>query len=195
MFQQEKPYNFIVQLKKKIDEGATKVHGLTNDFLSSYPSFDDQSTNLLEFIKKDVLIIHNASFDLGFINNEFNILGKPPIENKIIDTVALARNKLNTRIANLNYLCKRFNIDLSERGLHGALLDSQLLAAVYLELKGGKQISMNLNSTEKNKIGKATDKQNKQGDFYKIKLSNNEIKQHKVLVKQIKNSLWEKIDY
>ena len=102
----------------------------------------------LNFIKDDPLIIHNAKFDLGFLNNELNIIGKEPLRNKIIDTVSLARKVLNTRIANLDYLCRRFNIDLTKRKLHGALLDAQLLAEVYLELRGGKQITMDLTAED-----------------------------------------------
>ena len=96
----------------------------------------------------DILIIHNAEFDVGFINNELRIIGRTELKNPIIDTVLLARKKLNSRIVNLDYLCRRFSIDLIERNLHGALLDSQLLAEVYLELNGGKQISMNLSTKE-----------------------------------------------
>ena len=104
--------------------------------------FEENHKELLNFLKNDTLIIHNASFDLGFINNELSILGLPHLDNPVVDTVSLAREVLNTRIANLDYLCRRFNIDLSDRSFHGALLDSQLLAAVYLELRGGKQFSM-----------------------------------------------------
>jgi len=168
---------------------------LTNDFLSAYPPFAEQVDILLNFIKHDVLVIHNAEFDLGFINNELQLAGKNSIKNKIIDTVSLARKTLNTRIANLDYLCRRFSIDLSERKIHGALLDCQLLAEVYLELNGGKQISLNLKKT--NNIEENT-KENKilpKIKVSKIIPSKNEIIQHKQLTKQIKNSIWEKIDY
>ena len=107
----------------------------------------------------------------------------------------MARKTLNTRIANLDYLCRRFSIDLSERKIHGALLDCQLLAEVYLELNGGKQISLNLKKT--NNIEENT-KENKilpKIKVSKIIPSKNEIIQHKQLTKQIKNSIWEKIDY
>ena len=185
---------FYCSVEKKIDDGAIKVHGLTNEFLSSQPLFEENAEKFLDFIKDDILIIHNAEFDVGFINNELRIIGRPELKNPIIDTVALARKKLNSRIANLNYLCRRFSIDLSERNLHGALLDSQLLAEVYLELKGGKQISMNL-STKETKENLDQNKNNHSLVFSKITPSNNEILQHKLLIKQIRNSLWEKIDY
>ena len=186
---------FYCSVKKKIDEGAAKVHGLTNEFLASHPPFADQVDEFLSFIKNDVLIIHNADFDLGFINNELKLSGKDPIKNKVIDTVFLARKKLNTRIANLDYLCRRFSIDLSERKLHGALLDCQLLAEVYLELNGGKQISMNLNKTNNTKENLKENNTLTTTNISKVTPTNDEILLHKQLTKQIKNSLWEKIDY
>lgn len=190
-----KTLQFYCSVNKTIDTGAIKVHGITNDFLKSYPSFEDQVGLFLDFIKDDTLIIHNASFDLGFINNELQIMGMAKLNNHVIDTVPLAREKLNTRIANLDFLCRRFAIDLAERDLHGALLDSQLLAEVYLELKGGKQISMNLRQ-EKPKETQESSQLNKNKNFFsKVKLFDHEITSHKVSIKQIKNSLWEKIDY
>ena len=149
----------------------------------------------LNFIKDDPLIIHNAKFDLGFLNNELNIIGKEPLRNKVIDTVSLARKVLNTRIANLDYLCRRFNIDLTKRKLHGALLDAHLLSEVYLELKGGKQITMDLET-----------KENKYKDFKKNKSPNKnktailnidetDIAAHKLMVKSIKEALWNKYNY
>ena len=104
-------------------------------------AFKEHLKNFFDFIKNDTLIIHNAEFDVGFINNELKLIGAKPITNTIIDTMLLARKKLNTRITNLDYLCRRFSIDLSSRKLHGALLDCHLLAEVYLELLGGKQTS------------------------------------------------------
>jgi len=189
-----KTLQFYCSVDKKIDDRAIKVHGLTNKFLSSQPSFEENVEKFLDFIKDDILVIHNAEFDTGFLNNELRIIGKPKLKNPIVDTVSLARKKLNSRIANLNYLCRRFSIDLGERNLHGALLDSQLLAEVYLELNGGKQISMNLNTKDK-KVILNQRKNNHSFVFSKIIPTNSEILQHKMLVKQIKNSLWEKIDY
>jgi DNA polymerase-3 subunit epsilon len=186
---------FYCSVDKKINNDALKIHGLTNDFLNSHPPFKDHAEDLLDFIKEDTLIIHNAEFDLGFINNELNILGKKPIKNNIIDTVSLARKKLNTRIANLDYLCRKFSIDLSKRSLHGALLDCFLLAEVYLELIGGKQISMNLNITKNIEENMTQNSKNPLYIFSKIIPTKNEILKHKQLIKQIKNSVWEKIDY
>ena len=186
---------FYCSTNKIIDESATKIHGLTNAFLNEYPPFKEHVKKFLAFIGNDPLIIHNAEFDLGFINNELMLLGIEPLKNKIIDTVSFARKKLNTRIANLDYLCRRFQIDLSERDLHGALLDSQLLAEVYLELMGGNQISMNLNITKENKNLSSKKNIKKTYLFSKVVLNDKDTLLHKSLVKGIKDSLWKKFDY
>jgi len=186
---------FYCSTNKIIDESAIKIHGLTNAFLNEYPPFKEYVKKFLAFIGNDPLIIHNAEFDLGFINNELMLLGIEPLKNKIIDTVSFARKKLNTRIANLDYLCRRFQIDLSERDLHGALLDSQLLAEVYLELMGGKQISLNLNITKENKNLPAKNNIKKNYLFSRVVLNDKDTLLHKSLVKGIKDSLWKKFDY
>ncbi len=131
-----KSLQFYCKVDKEISESAQKITGITNVFLKDKKSFSDNCERFLKFVNNDPLIIHNADFDIGFINNELALIGKPPLTNPVVDTVALARSVLNTRVANLDYLCRRFKIDLSERNLHGALLDSRLLAEVYLELKG-----------------------------------------------------------
>ena len=186
---------FYCSTNKIIDESAIKIHGLTNAFLNDYSPFKEYVKKFLAFIGNDPLIIHNAEFDLGFINNELILLGIEPLKNKIIDTVSFARKKLNTRIANLDYLCRRFQIDLSERDLHGALLDSQLLAEVYLELMGGKQISMNLNITKENKNLPSKNNIKKTYLFSRVALNDKDTLLHKSLVKGIKDSLWKKFDY
>ena len=193
--QTNKTLQFYCSVDKIMSEGAQKVHGLTNQFLKSYPGFEDQSEKLLDFLKDDVLVIHNADFDLGFLNNELKIIGKPPLNNHVVDTVSLARKTLNSRIANLDFLCKRFGIDLSNRSHHGALLDSQLLAEVYLELRGGKQISMDLETDTDQKKEELKTKNNVQATFHQINLSKDDNTQHKLLLNQIKNPLWQKIDY
>ena len=190
-----KTLQFYCSVNKAIDVGAMKIHGITNDFLRDHPPFEDSVEPFLNFLKDDILIIHNADFYIGFINNELRILDRKPLNNKTIDTVVLARKTLNTRVANLDYLCRRFDIDLSDRSLHGALLDSHLLAEVYLELKGGKQISMNLNSNKADKTTKNEASKKIDLNLFKIKASVDEIQKHKTQRDKIKNSLWGKIDY
>ena len=186
---------FYCSTNKTIDEKSQSVHGLTNSFLNKFKTFPEQAQKLIDFIKNDTLIIHNADFDLGFINHEIRLMGLAPIENKFIDTVLLARKKLSTRIANLDYLCRRFSIDLSARKLHGALLDCNLLSKVYLELLGGQQTSLDLIKFSNNNI--KSDKKNtiKKIKTHKIIISTEEIEQHKKHVKSIKAPLWLKFEY
>ena len=186
---------FYCKVEKEISKDAQKISGITNKFLEDKKTFFEQYLELLDFIRDDALIIHNADFDIGFINNEFKIIGKEGLKNKVIDTVPLARKTLNTRIANLDYLCRYFNIDLSKRKLHGALLDAQLLAEVYLELKGGKQFSMDL-ATKKHL--KTEQKENKNKTNLKIpkkRISDEDLNLHKRMVKNIKDPIWSKYDY
>ena len=186
---------FYCKVDKEISEGAQRITGITNKFLSDKKYFNDHCDELLRFIDKDPLIIHNADFDIGFINNEFSLLGRPKLTNPIIDTVSLARKVLNTRVANLDYLCRRFKVDLSERDLHGALLDSRLLAEVYLELRGGKQFSMNLakNNQEINKTN--NNKTNNQKNITKFTPLKEDVELHRKMVNEIKQPVWKKYNY
>ena len=186
---------FYCRTNKEISTGAQKISGISNEFLKNKKTFLEQHLIFLNFIKDDPLIIHNAEFDLSFLNNELNIIGKKPLRNKTVDTVSLARKVLNTRIANLDHLCRRFSIDLTKRKLHGALLDAHLLAEVYLELRGGKQIIMDL-KTEENKHQDFK----KNNRLYKNKITllntvKEDIASHKLMVKSIKEALWNKYNY
>jgi len=183
---------FYCKTDKEISESAKKVSGISNEFLKDKKTFEENHQELLSFIKNDVLIIHNSDFDMGFLNNELSIIGKPPLKNKVVDTVSLARKVLNTRIANLDYLCRRFNIDLSERKLHGALLDSRLLAEVYLELRGGKQFSMDLNQKELKKDSNKKTKLNSPRETTKLQPTPEDIRLHKEMIKDIKDAFWNK---
>jgi len=186
---------FYCKVDKEISESAQKITGITNRFLSDKNNFGDHHQELLGFISNDPLIIHNADFDVGFINNELSLIGKPPIKNPVIDTVALARKTLNTRVANLDYLCRRFKVDLSERNLHGALLDSRLLAEVYLELKGGKQFSMNLSKDNKTKTNQATKKETNNKSIISFQVLDDDVALHKKTVGEIKEAIWKKYNY
>ena len=189
-----KTLQFYCKPDKEISEGAKSIVGISDEFLQNKKSFQEHHETFLEFIKDDTLIIHNADFDLGFLNKELSLIGLPPLQNSIIDTVPLAREVLNTRVANLDYLCRRFNIDLSDRSFHGALLDSQLLASVYLELRGGKQFSMQLDSDEpKNKKNQLLNKNSIK--TIEIELNNDELSAHKNMLKKLKNPIWNKFNY
>lgn len=130
--------------ERDMPEEARAVHGLTEEFLSGQPTFAEIAADLVEFIGDSPLVIHNAAFDLGFLNAELTRLGFPTLKNKFVDTVSVARRKYPGAPASLDALCKRFEIDNSSRNFHGALLDAQLLAEVYIELSGGKQADLGL---------------------------------------------------
>ena len=124
--------------------GAQEVHGLTDEFLADKPLFADKVEELIEFLGDAQLVIHNAQFDLGFLNAELARVGRAKLTNDYVDTVSLARRKFPGQRASLDALCDRFSIDNTKRTKHGALLDSELLAEVYLELSGGRQRDLGL---------------------------------------------------
>ncbi|MEM7399707.1 MAG: DNA polymerase III subunit epsilon [Pseudomonadota bacterium] len=131
--------------ERDMPEQAYAVHGLSTDFLSNKPLFADKAAEFLEFVESAMLVIHNAKFDFGFLNAELEWASKPVLTwDRIVDTLALARRRHPGAPASLDALCRRYGIDLSERDLHGALLDCRLLASVYVELVGGKQARLEL---------------------------------------------------
>jgi DNA polymerase III subunit epsilon len=133
-------FHVYINPERAVDVGAFEVHGLSDEFLESKPKFEEIAESFLTFIANDALIIHNARFDIGFLNAELRRLemDELPIE-RAIDTLQMARRKYPGAQASLDALCRRFEIDNSGRDLHGALIDSDLLASVYLELIGGRQ--------------------------------------------------------
>lgn len=142
-------YQVYVNPERAMPTEAFQVHGLSDGFLADKPVFSEIADAFAAFLADSRLVIHNASFDLGFINAELNGLQRPLIDTaRAIDTVHMARKKFPGAPANLDALCKRFQIDISERALHGALKDARLLADVYLELLGGRQPGLKLVSRE-----------------------------------------------
>jgi DNA polymerase-3 subunit epsilon len=138
-------YHQYINPERDMPVEAYNVHGLSTDFLMSYPIFSAIVDTFLEFIDDGLLIIHNADFDMGFINAELVKLNLKKLNmDRSLDTVRLARQKFPGAPANLDALCRRFNIDNSNRQMHGALLDARLLADVYLELNGGRQTDLGL---------------------------------------------------
>ncbi len=136
----DQTFHCYINPERDMPEGAYNVHGLSAEFLAKHSVFADIADKFLAFIDDSPLIIHNARFDIGFLNAEFKRLGQPAIPmDRTVDTVSMARRKFPGAQANLDALCRRFQIDLSDRSLHGALKDARLLAQVYLELIGGRQ--------------------------------------------------------
>jgi DNA polymerase-3 subunit epsilon len=144
-------YHQYVNPQRKVDAGAMEVHGISDQFLEDKPLFETVAREFLEFVDGADLIIHNAPFDVGFINHEIAKLSGAyqVIESgcRIIDTLALARQKHPGQKNNLNALCKRYGVDNSQRDLHGALLDAEILADVYLLMTGG-QVNLNISGQQ-----------------------------------------------
>ena len=133
---------------RDIPDDAHAVHGLSEEFLAAHPPFATVVDEFLEFVGGDPLVIHNAEFDLAFLNSELARLGRPPLAPSHVDTLAIARMRYPGAPASLDALCRRFDIDLSVRTNHGAKIDCALLAAVYLELIGGRQPDLDFAAPE-----------------------------------------------
>ena len=134
--------------ERKVSEKALEVHGYTDDFLSSKKKFSQIVDEFLDFIKGRKLVIHNADFDLSHLNNELKILGKKTLENEVVDTLVLARNKFPGSPINLDALCKKYRIDNSKRVKHTALVDCELLSKVYINLIDQKEPTLNFQSQD-----------------------------------------------
>ena len=167
--------------ERKVSEKALEVHGYTDDFLSKQKKFKDVGEQFLEFIKDKRLIIHNAEFDLGHLNNELAIFGKKKLNNEIIDTLILARDKFPGSPVSLDALCKRYRVDNSRRTQHTALIDCDLLAKVYINLIDQKEPTLNFQSQDQDD----KDRNDSNVVYYKkiITPNDNEIKKHKEYLK------------
>ena len=188
-------YQVYLNPEKDMDPGAEKVHGLTNEFLFDKPKFIEIADSFLEFIGDSNLIAHNADFDINFLNSELVRAKKDKINNdRVVDTLKIARNKFPGARNSLDALCKRFFVDNSNRSLHGALLDSELLAEVYLELVGGKEPDLELST---NTVKKDNNSQNKTSNVFarknklKTRITNIDEKNHRDFLSSLpKESLW-----
>ena len=178
---------------------AFAIHGLSDEFLSDKPKFSEIAKEFLDFIGSAKLVIHNAAFDIKFINAELKSIDEEEITfDRATDTLAIARKKFPGSPASLDSLCRRFKIDNSARVVHGALLDSQILAEVYLELVGGKQPDFALNianvSNENNNSIFNEKRAQVRKEKLKSRLTTEEKANHENFIKKLgKNSMWSKI--
>ncbi|WP_440633175.1 DNA polymerase III subunit epsilon [Candidatus Pelagibacter sp. HIMB1485] len=167
--------------ERKVSEKAFEVHGYSDEFLSKQKKFNEIVDDFLNFIKNKRLIIHNAEFDIAHLNNELNLYGKNKIQNEIIDTLALAREKYPGSQVNLDALCKRFRIDNSRRTHHTALIDCDLLAKVYINLIDQKEPTLNF----KQNLDAEENSNSKTEYFKKVVLpSADEVEKHKKYLKE-----------
>jgi DNA polymerase-3 subunit epsilon len=183
------------------EEGALEVHGITTEFLADKPKFEDIVDDFMDFIAGAELVIHNAPFDIGFLNHELGLIKKEKrrlVLDEALDTLKLAKNKHPAQKNNLDALCKRYGIDNFNRDLHGALLDSEILADVYLAMTGG-QVSLSLAAEETTQQDDNGDMppvmQKSRGALKVIKANDSELKEHQENCQRIDkasggNCLW-----
>ena len=189
----EKLHYYVNPEDKMVGEGAFQVHGLSNEFLADKPLFSDIAQDLIDFIGESELVAHNADFDMKFINWELENAGyKPYPATRFVDTLAIARSKFPGAQNSLDALCRRFEIDNSHRTLHGALLDSEILAEVYIELMGGKQVGLDLSVNKAG--GAAAARVRKERPHRTFSVPQAELAAHQDFVKKLKDPIWLKGD-
>jgi len=197
-----KVYHTYVNPQRDISEGALKVHGITQEFLKDKPVFQLVVTDFLEFIGDSKLVIHNAPFDMGFINHHLNQLGVPVLTNdRVMDTLTYARRRYPGAKNSLDALCTRLNIDASARTHHGALLDAELLADVYIEMMGAGANQRNLMFQPAGAAGEAEAAKNSYsldtpGKFREPRsfpASVAELKNHNHFVDTMNDPVWKKL--
>ena len=183
-------YQVYVNPERDIPPEALAVHGITEEFLADKPIFADIAGELLAFLGDSTLVIHNADFDLRFLNSELIRVDQPEIpRERSVDTVSLARRKFPGAQASLDALCRRFQIDLSDRDLHGALKDSRLLAEVYLQLVGGRQPGFELASESKSQSAARTDRLDRSPRPHAP--TEEEAAAHARFLERIENPIWQ----
>ena len=193
-------FHTYINPEREIDFEAQKVHGLTLDFLKDKPLFKEIADEILNFINNDILVIHNAAFDMGFINNELINCDREAIQSdKVIDTLLLAKKAFPGARVSLDALCDKFQIDNSHRNLHGALIDADLLASVFIELNGGKQPNFEFIKKDRilNRNNENVDNLNEKYQDKKIMfnsrkgvITEEERKLHEELLKKLNNPIW-----
>ena len=181
-------FHFYLNPDREIDPAAQEVHGITLDFLQDKPRFNEIASDFIKFIKDATLIIHNAPFDVGFINMEFGLIEKPPIEEavaNIIDTLKMAKDMRPGQRNSLDALCRFYNIDNSQRSLHGALLDAQLLAEVYLAMtRGQEDLMIDFQYNGSDVVGEKSAK--RPTNLFILKADDEELKKHEAYLNKMK---------
>jgi DNA polymerase-3 subunit epsilon len=191
-------YHQYINPEREVPAEAVAVHGLTSERLKKEPVFGEVVGDFLDFIGSDAkIIIHNAAFDMKFINAEMKTYGFASLDPKrVIDTLVMARKKFPGSPANLDALCRRFSVDNAGRTLHGALLDSELLAEVYLELLGGRQRGLSIDPVENKDADEELSTPKKERVFREARafeVSAQEIEAHQNMMEDLKDPIWKKI--
>ena len=197
-------FHYYLNPERESDKRAQAIHGLSRKFLSDKPKFSEIAEEFIDYISDSKIIIHNASFDVGFINAELIRCNMRELSNdNVIDTLVLAKKKFIGQSVSLDTLCRKYNIDLTERDIHGALKDAKLLAAVYLELIGGRQARLDfetktdmIKSSEENHLFNLDEfyKKKRLKQINHININEEDHNLHLKSIQTIRNSIWEKIN-
>ena len=189
-----KTYHQYLNPERSMSEEVIAVHGLTEEFLSDKPKFAEIADEFLSFVGEDTLVIHNAPFDMKFLNFELKNAQRPLVSYEhVLDTLVMARQKYPGSRVNLNELCKRFNVDASRRTVHGALLDSELLSDVYLAMILDKELKFSQPTEKKEKKEVLKNVSRETLSPRKFEISEEELSAHSVFLEKIKNSLWKNL--
>ena len=187
-------YHVYINPQTLVAEAAFNVHGISNEFLEDKPVFKEVIDEFIEFIANDELVIHNANFDMGFLNHEFKLLQKRPLLNPVTDTLKLARAKYPGSKVNLDALCKKLNVSNAARDKHGALLDAEILAHVYIKMVSGDQSSLCFSNPNKSNSGNSMTVNKIDFPNRKFELSETELSNHEDLISQLNDPMWKKIN-
>ena len=197
-------FHYYLNPERDSDKRAQEVHGLSREFLKDKPKFSEIADEFINYISDSKIIIHNASFDVGFLNAELTRCNMKELnDDKIIDTLVLAKKKFIGQSVSLDSLCRKYNIDLTGREIHGAIKDAKLLASVYLELIGGRQSKLDFEIITEKISSAEEDHLFNLDEYYKnmslkkvnhLNINEEDYKLHLKSIQTIKNSIWEKIN-
>lgn len=188
-----------VNPEREVGEDSIRITGITNEKLAGMPLFSEVVEEFLDFVADDPIVAHNATFDINFLNHELGLCNRAPLSNEVVDTLEISRKKFPGARHSLDALCQRFEVDRSKRTLHGALLDAEILAEVYIELTGGRQTDLLASSAEskeaEEKDESAAVAQSIEREYQEPRPNlgmptEEELANHNVFVEKIENSIW-----
>jgi DNA polymerase-3 subunit epsilon len=195
----QRHFHHYLDPEREVDEGAAKIHGFTWDMLRGRAKFSDIAASFLEFVGDAELIIHNAPFDMGFLNHELKLLGLPELKNEVMDTLKFARDMHPGKKNSLDALCSRYEIDNKHRSLHGALLDTELLAEVYFAMTRGQNSLLDDDSEPVERLQAVFNQDASRPALYVLRASEAELTQHMQQLIEIDkaskgNCLWKSME-
>lgn len=190
----ENEYHVYINPERKMSEESVRITGITDEFLLDKPKFKDIVDDFLNFVQDSPLVIHNAKFDIDFLNSELQRIDKPLFKlEDAVDTLIIARQKFPGAASSLDALCRRFGVDTSIREVHGALVDCYLLAEVYINLLGGKQAGLVFDESKTENVAVRHEKEKIYRKIRSFPPSAEELSEHAVFLQQLNEAMWGKV--